>query len=1120
MIRSYSFKISKIFILCSVFIFFSFASCSATIGMDEPESNNSIIEAKGNISGKVIYSNLENTENGKIVVTLDKTDGLRTISVNKAVINGKIINSARSVIDTVSTLDDGSYSFNNLDPGTYTVYASSSYSKERAVCTNVVVRSAETTVAETLNLTATGSISGRITLDNKKTGNTGFIVFVAGTSFIAMTDDSGSYTISDVPAGNGYQIVATKNGVLHSLSSNIVVRANKTTQNISDNFTSKELQITNQGEKGEKGDKGDTGKDGISIVWLGTFSSHDDIQNPQSLNAYFNITDGCSYIFDGKEWTLLAKSGGNVEKGENGVEGKSIVWKGELSQAPTNPEYYWAYYNTTTGCSYIYYNSTWNLLAMAGKDGNNSSSGTGNNTASKCYLYVAFNTSKGSYVQCNTQKITDVDFGKITIGDSSSTTAFYIGLPGTNDSTFTLTGNPSIQISGTDADQFMITQPTKKTVNSGTYIQDVCITFTPTTIGTKQATITIPNNSTDKPDFSFTIKGTGSYYPKAFDSGEGDGDDTVTKILTDPLNNMYAIGYGWELANDHSGFDWWIKKFNSVGNQLWEKKFDFYDDNSYSFPVYDYPKYAIFDKSGNLLISSDYNTIKINSSGTKLWELNIGGELFCDSENNIIIGNSKYTSSGILQWTNNLVSKPVFDSDNNLYSVLGNTITKINSDGTYNWANAVIDSTGRFNSNIERNETQLLSYNLSADKHYLLTWDDKYGTTVDEKTGYVFVSANFENSGVSVIPQTNVGYGTYGKTITAENSDNLLVSIKPVYTNIGTYDIAMYQSYSSGNDFASSDWINGTLSTNGLVTYSLSTTKGRPYIVCVNEKGNNGDGSKTADAKVSAEYSDGTSIFSNQDATFNSPKVFFANQTGIVTIKVETYNSSSSSAGSFGIAMKELSYIQPKIAGFNTGITNTISMCMDSYNNIYVTGYEINKTDDYSKKDIIIKKFSSSGSEILTGWNKAIDYGHCNDEVPEKISFDGTYIILQGNGYDSISDSSELDGLFYIYNTTGSVISSFEIPYWDNTTYFSSNFIGNDSSRNYYFLCYDSYYYLVKYNSNGNLLWAKKTDINSPVATLDSNGNIYVGGYGSNLCASNSGQDWYIKKYASNGEEF
>ena len=379
-------------VLSSLFILFSAVSCAG-------ESSDSGIEshANGKISGTVTFSNVDSSSNGGIIVTLDKTDGLRSVAVANAVESRSINGASRSVVGTTLTKSDGSYLFENLEAGTYTVYAASPYSSEKAVCTNVVVRSAQTTVADLLNLTATGSICGTVTLDGTRRGNTGFLVFVAGTSFMAMTDDSGNYKISDVPAGSGYQVVATKNGIIHSLSSNVTVTANGSATMADNNFTSEELESGLKGEKGDKGDdgtpgskgeKGDTGaqgiqgnkgadgKDGVSIVWLGAFDSASEITSPKYLNAYFNKTDGCSYIYTGSEWTLLARSGAN---GKDGDTGKSILWKGEVSSAPSNPELYWAYYNTGDGCSYIWNGSAWNLLAKAGADGQ---SDDGNSSAS------------------------------------------------------------------------------------------------------------------------------------------------------------------------------------------------------------------------------------------------------------------------------------------------------------------------------------------------------------------------------------------------------------------------------------------------------------------------------------------------------------------------------------------------------------------------------------------------------------------------------------------------------------------------------------------------------------------------------------------------------------------
>ena len=48
--------------------------------------------------------------------------------------------------------------------------------------------------------------------------------------------------------------------------------------------------------------------------------------------------------------------------GKDGANGAGLVWKGELESAPSNPEYMWAYYNKTDGCSYVWNGSKWDLL--------------------------------------------------------------------------------------------------------------------------------------------------------------------------------------------------------------------------------------------------------------------------------------------------------------------------------------------------------------------------------------------------------------------------------------------------------------------------------------------------------------------------------------------------------------------------------------------------------------------------------------------------------------------------------------------------------------------------------------------------------------------------------------
>ncbi len=353
-------------VICSLLVVLF--SCSHEIGVG-PGTKETVVEAKGSISGTVRYSNAEKDQNGGIMITLDKTDGLNTIAVTKSAACRSIVDSARTVVSSSYTSQDGTYSFSNLEPGTYTVYASSASSKEKAVYTNAVVKADEKTVVDPLNLTATGSISGRVTIDGSDWNTIGFLVFVAGTSYMAMTDNSGCYTISDVPAGTYYQIVATKNNVIHFIDLNVYVSANATANVKTDNFTSSELNNSTQGEKGE---------DGKGIVWRGSFASEYFIDDPEYLDAFFNTTDGCSYIYTKEGWTLLARAGKDGEKGkdgEDGTNGTSIVWIGERLEVPENPELYWAYYNIETGCSYIWNGYSWSLLAKAGKKGEKGDSG-------------------------------------------------------------------------------------------------------------------------------------------------------------------------------------------------------------------------------------------------------------------------------------------------------------------------------------------------------------------------------------------------------------------------------------------------------------------------------------------------------------------------------------------------------------------------------------------------------------------------------------------------------------------------------------------------------------------------------------------------------------------------
>ena len=108
----------------------------------------------------------------------------------------------------------------------------------------------------------------------------------------------------------------------------------------------------------------------ITTVWKGSFPSAP--QNPETGWAYYNTIDKKSYIYDGEKWNVMSQDGID---GQNGIDGKSIVWKGSFQSSDVielrSPQINWAYYNITDKKAYIFDGAKWCILAQDGKDGAN-----------------------------------------------------------------------------------------------------------------------------------------------------------------------------------------------------------------------------------------------------------------------------------------------------------------------------------------------------------------------------------------------------------------------------------------------------------------------------------------------------------------------------------------------------------------------------------------------------------------------------------------------------------------------------------------------------------------------------------------------------------------------------
>ncbi len=350
-----------------IFAIFVIASVFCGVGCKPEVEIKPTEKETGTIQGKAFYSNKNVDNHSGIKITLVSTDGLRSVAYCES---RGIATNARSVSDIKTTSEDGSYSVENIPVGTYTIWASSRNSVEEAIETNVNVRANEVVTANDLNLVATGNIKGAITIDGKTDGTLGLDVFIAGTPYVAKVGPTGNYEISKIPASKGYMLCVQKGEYTTIINEDLEVKAKETIEVGCKNLLSEDWAIENEVQTNP------------TFKWLGEFETEP--EDPELYWAYYNTTDGCSYIWNGSDWDLLAKSGEDGvdgedgkdgtdgkdgEDGKDGVDGLSIVWKGALEAAPENPELYWAYYNTTDGCSYIWNGSDWDLLAKSGEDG-------------------------------------------------------------------------------------------------------------------------------------------------------------------------------------------------------------------------------------------------------------------------------------------------------------------------------------------------------------------------------------------------------------------------------------------------------------------------------------------------------------------------------------------------------------------------------------------------------------------------------------------------------------------------------------------------------------------------------------------------------------------------------
>ncbi len=268
-----------------VLLFASLSLLLATVlgcNSQTPEDNPEEI-AKFTVNGYAKFDNAEN--HSGIIITLEQTDGLTGA---KYATRRSIRSVENGCFKQTTTDSTGKYEFKDVPKGTYTVYASANNTVEKTAV--LINRSVTDDVTfETLGLTATGSISGKITIDNSTENVFGYEVLVLGTSYSASINKNGEFLITGVPAKTeAYDLCFVRESYRYIFQEKVSVSASKTTKLETKDISSEEWKE-------------------YKFEWIGAQDKAP--ENAVKNQAYFNTKDGCSYIFNGTEWELLVQAG-------------------------------------------------------------------------------------------------------------------------------------------------------------------------------------------------------------------------------------------------------------------------------------------------------------------------------------------------------------------------------------------------------------------------------------------------------------------------------------------------------------------------------------------------------------------------------------------------------------------------------------------------------------------------------------------------------------------------------------------------------------------------------------------------------------------------------------------
>jgi len=454
---------------------------------------------------------------------------------------------------------------------------------------------------------------------------------------------------------------------------------------------------------------------------------------------------------------------------------------------------------------------------------------------------------------------------------------------------------------------------------------------------------------------------TDNSWNNSFD-GSGSSDGAYSVAVDQSDGSVYVVGFGTNLSYPGSGADWWVKKFNRSGVEItdnsWNNSFDGSGGRDFVWSV------AVDQSDGSVYVVGYAENLSYPGSGYDWWVKKFTRE---GLEINNAIWNSSFDGNDGIEWARSVA----VDSTGDVY-VAGIGTNLVNSNSSYDWWIKKFESTPivtsaevTFNLTGVADGTHMWSCqaydssgnNAFADENRTFkidttppVWDQNLTNQTVEYTAafYYDVNASDAGSGVDVyFINDTTNFQINALTGVIQNATNL--EFRTYYLNISV-----------------NDTLGNVLSEIISITVVDTTI---PVVTLVSPVDNYNSSNDYISLTCNATNLDLTniSLYTNSTGTWQ------LNQTVQLGGPDEVWNIS--------------------IDGGNDEVIRGIAV--DSNDDVYMAGYGENLVSPSSGYDWWIKKFNSSGDEIVEGWNKSFDNGVWDDDA-DKVVVDGGDVYVLG----------------------------------------------------------------------------------------------------------------------------